>query len=253
MPAINRSEPAYLQIARHLRDQITSGELAEGALVPGARQLSDEWAVAHNTAVKALNVLRTEGLVLSRQGFGTTVQAPSLYRSARDHTITTVRTGRIYPPGYYAQIVSAVMLSAPELPAAALGLDEGALAIRRQRITFDASGTPLSTSVSWFDGMLAEAAPLLLETERITQGTATYVEEQTGRARSMKERMLLSAGAATAEEAEALGVEPGSPVLRTRNFYWDTAGDLIEYGEAAAAQGQETEIDYTIEPIEETT
>lgn len=247
MPEITRAEPPYLQIARHLRDRITSGQLAEGDLVPSARKLADESAVSHNTAVKALDVLRTEGLVISRQGVGTVVQAKSLHRSARDHTVSVVKTGRIYPPGHYAEISSAELVPAPEMPAAALGVDAGTPVIRRRRTTFNPSDTPLSVSVSWFDGALAGIAPLLLERERIMEGTTRYIEERTGRARSMRERMLISAGAATAEEAAELGIAEGAPVLRSRNFYWDTDGVVIEYGEAVAAEGQETAIDYTIE------
>jgi DNA-binding GntR family transcriptional regulator len=247
VPEIHTAVPAYLQIARHLRDQITSGELTDGALVPSARQLAGDWKVSAPTAVKALNVLSSEGLVVTRTGYGTIVQAPSLHRSARDHTVSVIKTGRIYPEGHYAKVAAAALVPAPEAPAAALGIDEGAPVIRRQRITLNASDTPLSTSVSWFDGSLVDVAPLLLQTDRIIQGTTRYVEEATGRTRSLSERMYISAGAATAEEAEALGIDEGSPVLRTRNYYWDTGGAVIEYGEAAAAEGQETAIDYTIE------
>lgn len=247
MPEIHHAEPAYLQIARHLRDQITSGELTDGDLVPSARQLAGDWKVSAPTAVKALAVLSSEGLVVTRTGYGTVVQAPSLHRSARDHTVSVIKTGRIYPEGHYAKVGAADLVPAPESAAAALGVDAGAPVIRRLRTTFNASDTPLSTSVSWFDGGLADVAPLLLQTDRIIQGTARYIEEQTGRTRSLQERMYISAGSATAEEAAALGVPEGSSVLRTRNYYWDTEGDVIEYGEAAAAEGQETAIDYRIE------
>lgn len=249
MPEIDRSEPPYLQISRHLRDQITSGALVDGDIVPSARQLAADWHVANATATKALNVLRTEGLVRGVQGVGTIVQAQPLHHSPRDYTVSVHRTGRIYPPGHYARILASELVPAPDTAAAALGVDTGTPVIRRRRTTYNASDAALSTSISWFPGDLAGSCPLLLTTERIAQGTTRYVEDQTGRTRSPRERILMSAGAATDDEATELGVAVGSPVLRTRNFYWDANGGVIEYGEAAASQGLETAIDYTVEEI----
>ena len=60
MPVVERPEPPYLQIVRHIREQITAGELAEGDHVPSARKLATDWGVALATAVKALSTLRAE-------------------------------------------------------------------------------------------------------------------------------------------------------------------------------------------------
>jgi DNA-binding GntR family transcriptional regulator len=250
MPEIDRPDAPYLQIARHIRDQITLGHLPEGAKVPSARQICVDFHVAMSTAMKALNALQSEGLIRSTRGSGTVVDTSRLHRSARDGTISVIRTGRIYPPGHYAANLHADLIPTPDRIAVALGLDTGTQVIRRSRTTFNAADQPLSMSVSWFDGSLVEAAPLLLVPERILQGTARYVQEQTGRARSSREKLLMSAAAATDEEAEALRIEPESPVLRGRNWYWDTAGAVIEYGESTAGPHLETSFEYTIEQEE---
>lgn len=243
MPSIERPEPAYLQVVRHIRDQIASGQLADGDPVPSARQITREWGVAMATATKALTTLRAEGLTRSIVGKGTVVEALQ-HRSAHDRTAAVQRTGRIYPPGHYARIVSAELTAAPEHVADALHLDPSAPVIRRERITYDANGVPLSTSVSWFDGELANSAPLLLEAERIRQGTAHYITEQTGRERRPAEHdtTYLEAEAANATEAEALNIPQQSPVLRGRNFYRDVNGDVIEYGESTALKGLKVRI-----------
>lgn len=75
MPSIQREEPPYLQVARHIREQILSGELTEGDPVPSARQITRDWNVAMATAMKALATLRTEGLVRAVPGKGTIVDA----------------------------------------------------------------------------------------------------------------------------------------------------------------------------------
>jgi DNA-binding GntR family transcriptional regulator len=245
MPELSRVEPPYLQIVRHIRDDITAGRLKDGDHVPSAREIVAEWGVALATATKALTTLRTEGLVKGIPGVGTVVQATNVHRSARDYSISALRTGRIYPPGHYAKIVSSELVPAPDEIADALGLDHGSTVIRRQRTIYDADGLALSASLSWFDGALSTTAPLLLKRDRILQGTTRYVIEQTGVSRSPRERMLMAAGAATSQEAEQLGIAESAPVLRSRNWAWDIDGAVIEYGESAAKQGLETSFDYT--------
>jgi DNA-binding GntR family transcriptional regulator len=65
--------PPYQQIAADLRARIESGELAPGDMLPSITRLSQEYGVAKGTAVKALNVLRSEGLTRTVAGWGTFV------------------------------------------------------------------------------------------------------------------------------------------------------------------------------------
>jgi DNA-binding GntR family transcriptional regulator len=65
--------PPYLQIAADLRGRIESGELAPGDMVPSITRLTQEYGVSKGTAVKALDVLRREGLTRTVAGWGTFV------------------------------------------------------------------------------------------------------------------------------------------------------------------------------------
>lgn len=65
--------PPYLQIAADLRGRIESGELAPGDMVPSITRLTQEYSVSKGTAVKALDVLRREGLTRTVAGWGTFV------------------------------------------------------------------------------------------------------------------------------------------------------------------------------------
>lgn len=67
------AEPRYARIAADLRRRIADGGLAPGQRVPSTRQLARDWGVALATAAKALDVLRSEGLVKSRPRSGTVV------------------------------------------------------------------------------------------------------------------------------------------------------------------------------------
>jgi DNA-binding GntR family transcriptional regulator len=52
-----------------MRDEITSGRVS--GRVPSAAALAQNYGVSRDTALRALAVLRDEGLTVSRQGRGT--------------------------------------------------------------------------------------------------------------------------------------------------------------------------------------
>jgi len=60
----------YQEIADDLRPKIDAGAFAAGRLLPSEAELSHEYAASRVTIRKALEVLRTVGLVDARQGFG---------------------------------------------------------------------------------------------------------------------------------------------------------------------------------------
>jgi GntR family transcriptional regulator len=63
--------PLYVQLADLIREQIRSGELT--GRVPSVKSLTQEHGVSHITAEKALDLLKTEGLIRSVIGKGTFV------------------------------------------------------------------------------------------------------------------------------------------------------------------------------------
>jgi AcrR family transcriptional regulator len=77
------TESRSLRIAAELRAQIESGELAPGARVPSAREITRRWGVAVATASRALAALRDDGLVRPLPGVGTVVVPRSAPRTAR--------------------------------------------------------------------------------------------------------------------------------------------------------------------------
>jgi DNA-binding GntR family transcriptional regulator len=60
--------PLSQQLAGLLRAQIESGERAPGSRLPTIMQLSQEHGVATATVVKALRILKREGLVIGSSG-----------------------------------------------------------------------------------------------------------------------------------------------------------------------------------------
>jgi len=68
--------PAYLRIAKDLKDGIFAGRFPVGSHLPTEEQLAQEYEVSRNTIREALRKLREDKLVLSRRGSGTRVLPP---------------------------------------------------------------------------------------------------------------------------------------------------------------------------------
>jgi GntR family transcriptional regulator len=66
--------PLYYQIYLILRSQIVDGHYAPGDYLPGERDLEGLFGVSRITAVRALNELANDGLVVRERGRGTRVQ-----------------------------------------------------------------------------------------------------------------------------------------------------------------------------------
>jgi DNA-binding GntR family transcriptional regulator len=66
--------PSYQQVRDRLRASIAAAVLAPGDQLPTHRALAEEFGVAIETVKRALNELRSEGLIVARQGKGTYVR-----------------------------------------------------------------------------------------------------------------------------------------------------------------------------------
>jgi GntR family transcriptional regulator len=81
---IDRSDPTLLhdQVAGEIRRAIADGEAKPGERLPPARDLAAVLGVNANTVLRALRLLRDEGLLEFRRGHGITVTGTARKRSA---------------------------------------------------------------------------------------------------------------------------------------------------------------------------
>src|SRR6059036_2799657 len=72
---VNRNEPLELheQVAAEIRRAIAEGEAGPGDRLPPARDLAAVLGVNANTVLRAMRMLRDEGLLEFRRGRGVTV------------------------------------------------------------------------------------------------------------------------------------------------------------------------------------
>jgi GntR family transcriptional regulator len=69
----SQSEPLYAQVAAEIRRAIAEGEAGSGERLPLAKDLATVLGVNRNTVLRAIRVLRDEGLLEFRRGRGITV------------------------------------------------------------------------------------------------------------------------------------------------------------------------------------
>lgn len=80
---VDRSEPLPLddQVAAEIRRAIADGECGPGQRLPPVRDLAAVLGVNQNTVLRALRLLRSEGLLEFRRGRGVTVTSEATGRS----------------------------------------------------------------------------------------------------------------------------------------------------------------------------
>ncbi len=93
---IDRDDPALLheQVAAQIRQAIADGEAKPGDRLPPARHLAAVMHVNTNTVLRALRILRDEGLLELRQGHGIRVTGTPERSALLDKVAELVQLGR---------------------------------------------------------------------------------------------------------------------------------------------------------------
>lgn len=68
---VESTSPLYIQVADALRERITRGSWAVGSRIPTLNELISEFDVSSMTVRLAIQMLKREGLILTKQGLGT--------------------------------------------------------------------------------------------------------------------------------------------------------------------------------------
>jgi GntR family transcriptional regulator len=191
----------YHQIADELRAGVDAGEYGTGRLLPSEAELSTRFRASRVTVRRALEVLRDEGLVDSRQGFGWFVATDPVRQSlGRLGTIES----QLAAEGVESmrKVIDFRFIRAPSRARRLLGA-ETVLRVRRLNL---ANGEPFALVTVWCPEQYgAELSRADVERSPFYE----LIDVPLGGA-----VQTIGAGAASAAEAELLGVPEGSPVLR---------------------------------------
>ncbi len=242
---LDRPVPLYMQVVRQLRAQIAAGDLGDGDRLPSQREMMARWHISMQTASKVIGAMKTEGLAIPSVGRDTivapgaaariaaaaqgTADAPATAPSAPTPPVTDAAAGKAAAPGPIAEI---------------LGIPSGRRALRRTE-TRGQDGQAASITVSWYPPAITDRAPHLANSQPLPAGPLAYIAEAAG-TRATRVLEDHAAAPATDDDAGALGVAPGSPVLISRTRHYTGDGTLIQYAETTTPAGHWDARNYTI-------
>lgn len=234
MPNQSERRPRlYEELAGELRAKILSGELPPGAEMPRENALMEERDLARSTVRQAFDVLRSEGLIESRQGAPVRVREyKPIVRNARERLAATVwGTGRsiwsIDLDGRKPEVeVEVDEIDAPEHIVEVLG--SGRMCRRQRRFSLD--GRQLMLSTSYVPADLATDAGIDQENTGAGGMYARFAD--IGRPPAEAKEQVRSR-MPRPEEAEALGISAsaGSPVVVIARVVVDKDGVPLEVNE----------------------
>jgi GntR family transcriptional regulator len=232
MTALDPSSGVALwrQIADQLRGRIRSGELKPGHRMPSEAELVEAYGVARTTVRLALKQLAEDGLVYATQGRGTYVaDKPTLRypastshsRSRREATATDVHQADLAEQGRTGDhTIDVEVLRASDSIAARLELEEGADQVLVRRRVHYVDGQPSHIGDTYYPAELVTGSDIATPGQLDRGGNRVLAElghEVIRRRDEIRTRMP------TPEEAQALRIAGGVPVLFTLRTGYDAA------------------------------
>lgn len=204
----------YRIIADDLRERVVGGEFAPGGLLPSEAELTAHYDASRVTVRRALEALRSEHLVESRQGYGWMVSADPLSQPLA--TLGTLEA-QLAASGRRSErrVISFGFVDAPDPVRSVLG-ERTVLEVRRVHL---ADGEPFARVTVWCPEHLGA------ELSRSDVERASFLEQlpvSIGGA-----TQTIGAGGAGAEDAELLGVPVGTPVLVVERITRATEGQPV--------------------------
>jgi GntR family transcriptional regulator len=216
--------PLHDQVREAIESQILSGAIPAGARLQSERELADRLGVSRVTVRRALEALEREGLVRAAPGSGRYVRGSELTEPPNEllsFTELGARRGLRATSHVLRSGVRPATLEEAEQAGVAPGaelfelerlrmLDGVAVALDRTRIPLAVA--PSLPDVDFGERSLYET----LDAAGVAVSRADYSTE---------------ACAASAEQAQQLGVRTGDPLLFARTTSFDDAGRVVELGE----------------------
>ena len=201
----------YQQIAENLRERLVAGNFVAGRMLPSESELSAEFSASRVTVRRALEVLRDEGLVNARQGFGWFVPGDTV-RQPLGKLATIEEQMRASGVTSQRRIVEFSFESAPKKIADVLGTTQ---VLRVLRVNL-ADGEPFAIVTVWCSAEVGqhlsrrdvEQSPFYELLDVPLSGATQTIGDD----------------AATPDDATMLHIPVGSPVLRCERVTSDTTG-----------------------------
>jgi GntR family transcriptional regulator len=225
--------PAHRQIAADLREKISAGVYTAGAKLPSERELVESYSVSRPTIRDAIQLLRSEGVVVVEHGRGVFVRPPAnvtrlararLSRAARAKNEGAFLADAVAQGFTPSSSVRIRFEEADERVARLLAIEPGADVTVRDRV-MRANGLVVQLAVSRLPRKFTRGTAI--EEVNTGPGGAYARLEEAGHiigrfAEDVGSRMP------TAEERSLLQLPPGTPVLTVTRVAYGEDGTPLE-------------------------
>ncbi|MGA5009042.1 GntR family transcriptional regulator [Streptomyces koyangensis] len=228
----DREPPAFQRIAAELRAQILDGTLPPGSKVPSETVLRERHGVSKMTARNALVSLRDQGLLESHHGRGFFVRdfqpirrnatkrlSKELWGSGKSMWSVEAHNRDLVPVNEEPEACRP-----PEWIAKLMELAEGDQVCKRDRI-YRVDDVPVMTAVSYLPLAIVQDSPVM-QVDVGSGGIYARLAELGHEPKRFREE--LKARMPSPEEAEALGMGAGTPVMHIVRTAADADGRIVE-------------------------
>lgn len=227
LPRLNRNThvPLYYQLKKVLRGQIRNNTYKERQMLPSENELIEMYGVSRYVARQALNELEREGLIVSRRGVGSFVNARRYTKQLSimgsfTHSLAAVSdTATVRIVSREAIVPAEHILDALDLPA-----NSQTVVVER---VGSIEGEPIAVTKAYFP---IEIGRVFL-TEDLGNKSLYQLLETRLNTEPHRAEWILSVVPASPQQAQLLDIREGSPLICNRGTTFTAQGAPIEYSE----------------------
>lgn len=218
--------PLYYKVENELREEIASGRIKEGDLIPSEKELAERFNVSQGTVRKAILALTDQGILYRKQGKGTFVVVDKFdvgrlknFRFVKGLTSELVNLNITF--------IRSDLIQADQELSEKLKVRTGESVFRLERIGRAEDGL-IFLSYSYLPGPLYPGLEDFGE-EDFLKNTLYKIQEFFFKIRLVKKEEFLSAMSAPEEVARTIGVMPGSPLLMIELLVYTADDRVVEF------------------------
>ena len=220
------SKATHAELTRDLEEGITSGRFPVGSLLPTEFELCDHYGASRYTVRMALQELQDLGLISRRKNVGTRVEAmrPA---SGFTHSIATVDELAQFGATHVRVVHSVEAIVADLALAKEMGCAGGTRWLRISSLRMDSGKKrrPICWTDVYVDPSYVELGELVRQSPETL--ISSLIETRYGR-RIARIRQDVRAVGLTAQLAQLLKAEAGSPGLQIVRHYLDASDEAFE-------------------------
>jgi DNA-binding GntR family transcriptional regulator len=214
--------PLYFQVAQHLENAISSGQIPPGTRFDNEIALADRLGLSRPTMRRAMQHLVDKGLIVRRRGIGTRVVQPKVRRPLDLTSLFDDLTSTGQKPT--TQVLGYEILGADSAVAEKLAVPEGSSVVRVERLRC-ARKLPIARMTNFLPVAVFDVTADDLERRGL------YELLRSNGVRLHSAIQTVGARKASAAEARLLGEPRGAALLTMQRLSFDDHGQAVEWGD----------------------